>query len=580
MNLGIVGNDVPPEFAEALESRLEANWKSMEQMRKLHANVYATVVAEKSQGPWLRSTLTILGKSGAGKNATLRSLLSEPFVEDLAHEPFQVIAVSQWLRSHVAQRGHKQSSTLTSELAFRLTAKKLAKLEKSTKKRSSRAMTLKLKKYKAKVMPPEEELDDFERRMLAGGAERGTFQAISLSCLLLDHSEQPAHSVLLAPLGVYLLVFDAREGMVARTQVEQIALRNSSAPIYLVATHSGEADIPQLEKDVQGLIESMSNVPLYFHAIDNSSKSGVKKLRDDVSKKLTTLKETATSVNVQWTQCLDQLFTRPSPYIGLDIVKDCCTIVEAKEIARLLTLTSDVGLLYYTGATQCLSERVVLDRKWLLESLDKLNRRNSFNADKLKAAGLSEDHAQLLTSGIASRDLLHFILGNDPAPYLLELAKHNLLISELRDEQYVLPQFVSATDMPTLAKSGLHASAMHIRFSQGFIPFGLFERLLTDVVHTQQATVAEMKRGRWTVEVGGFVLCCEKDDEAFEVAFRLDERCTSGRKWVQVLNSIMTKLNSQVWRGRLAFTLDFMTSTGTTLNFNSAKREQLAPWFH
>ena len=577
INIGIVGNRVPGEFAEALEKRLEANWKTTEKRRGLHANLYATVVAENSQGPWLRSKLTILGARGAGKTATLRSLLSEPFVEDLKHASFEALSVSRWDRSKVAER-KEGAKTLTAEFAFRLTARKLAGLGRKTRKKSSRAMMMKLEQYKTKVMPSEKDLDEFERRMLVGGAEPGTFDAVALSCLVFDNVDHPAHSIMVSTRGVCLLVFDSREGIYFR-DVAKIALRSASAPIFLVGTHYDEVDSKKTTEDLKSVVESMPNIPIAFYGIDNRSKSGVKELRDAIAKRLQSLKETGTRITVQWTQCMDKMLENSTPFVAFDDVKSSCAFTQSKDIMRHLQLSSDLGLIFYSDATQTLSETVILDRPWLMRKLRKLDNRDAFDKDTVEAAGLSEDLDQLVKSGIASRDLLYFVLGNDAASYLLELAKHSLLVGELGEEQFILPRFLVPTEAPGLPESKQHGATMKLEFWHGFIPHGLFERLLCDITQTQHATMVELGQSRWTVEVEGHKLRSEKNVAQADISFFLDREAPHGKRWVQVLSTIMTKVNTQVWSGRLQFDIGFTTVDGVTLTFNTAKQQELVPWF-
>ena len=173
------------------------------------------------------------------------------------------------------------------------------------------------------------------------------------------------------------------------------------------------------------------------------------------------------------------------------------------EFYTMLQYFHDVGVVLFFGkdakSTMTLSNMVVLHPQWLIDAF-----RQVVTADKkqiqLQHRASFEDFEE---KGLLNRDLLDFIwkrsFDSEERVFLLDLmekfdllcAKRNLLpgsrsfIANNRVDAYFVPLRLRAKSSDLRPKHHLHKTSFFLDF-HGFLPEGLFHRLLTRVIKWAQ----------------------------------------------------------------------------------------------
>lgn len=443
------------------------------------------------------------------------------------------------------------------------------------------------------------------------------------------------HHLLLTQFGVYLIIFDTRRFIEAETDalsflsfwLHSVNLHASQAPVILVATHAEgprakAKALSRIDARLSQLVDSFPQVVrhlprnLCFFPLSNLSGLGKRELRQAIESSSLEQAFVHFPVPLSWLRCLD-IMTRNSEYSAteahegqppgeIEMVSDWLPIHRVREVAARYNVTSaeevqemlhvfhELGVVLHFTGTVALEQVIIVNPQWLIDNISLLIRDkvlHPYNRKELVLSGVVEDVQRLQKRALASVDLMSFFWGRESVQFFVDLMRETLLLSDWpyagQDTLFLVPSL-----LPKEATNKERSRTSHVSrgvtclfdISGNFLPDGLFQRLVclgmnylatkgvkeepildatSAVLFVDEATIHLVldDQGIWmTVESTSVVL-----DLAVE--------------YVQVVKSMLRRLNEEVMHGRLQWSVLFQNDYGELETQDFAENRKSPPWF-
>uniref|UniRef100_A0A6S7ZPH3 non-specific serine/threonine protein kinase n=1 Tax=Aplanochytrium stocchinoi TaxID=215587 RepID=A0A6S7ZPH3_9STRA len=426
------------------------------------------------------------------------------------------------------------------------------------------------------------------------------------------------HHLFLTKYGIYLLCFDLRriykeskeDILFLKFWLKSVILHTETAPIFLVGTFADEISSKRGLQKVDGLLKQVliennnnnnnngSTVArnpkdrfVYF-PIDNSSGNGIDYLRYQIENVTLEQEYVSREVSLRWIRCLDRMLAKKNKaWVKMKNVKSVVKqygITSAEELDEMLRFYHELGVLLHLTNTAVLTDIVVIRPQWLINALCMIVRDehvHKFDMDEMENVGLLDDVKSLLADGLASRDLIEYIWRDDEVDFLLDLMRTTMLMSDWQfndERQYLIPSMLTAPGKrvtPSESYTSQNPSCM-FDFSETFLPFGFFERLIClFVAHSgrqRNSREAVLSNSSGTVYFGEeTVLHLEKTEEKIYVQVEPAVRAS----WcLKIMRSMLHKINEDFLQSKLRWQVKFKGVRGY-ISYELAMNLKLKPWF-
>ena len=427
------------------------------------------------------------------------------------------------------------------------------------------------------------------------------------------------HNLFLTKSGVYVLVFDMRELLQWHKKNEAISyisfwirsirLHAPHAPLFLVGTflrdiQSHIRGVNHINTIITKLVTSLGSTQvvrnissqLCFFPIDNKERIGITELRYAVESSISNDPNVKQEVSIRWILLLDEILStgKEKSYVELATIMEMARkfgIGDSKELSRALALFHKQGMLLHLTATEVLRNIVVTKPQWLIDSFSMVIRDqnlHAYNLDRVKSHGLEKDLICLREKGLVSLEFLQFLWSGEQVPFLIDMMKRTLLISEWGysvEEQYLVPSLLNR-----VGRSYKRGYRLLLDFSRSFLPIGAFQRLICLVV--AQAAVfsrtfesysleAELYRNCAFVEIEpGFKLFLQEEIKNHKIYVRIPSSKHAARG-CRMIAAMVNKLNCDVMGEGLKWDL-LVEDTNRSTNlvpYQQAVKQKLFPWF-
>lgn len=586
--------------------------------KRLAAAVSNAIAANRS-APWMRSRLVFLGGRSAGKTATIRSLLELPFIEAPSPKHDDHLLQTQTILSSASSsRWIKANDWEPNAFTFDLAARIVLNDEEHSQRRASNvhhhphgphlpkrlsipAMALshalsvrprrpsaikqllhKQRKGSVKELEEDGSVSAAEASMAKQVAKAHQDASDLLTVSVWDVGPQhELYHLYLTSCAVYAVVVDLRQSLPViqgnlAPWAHTLAGQVSSRQILVVGTHAHEVTAAHVEAVGKAL-----SWPLY--AVDNRTGEGVEALRKAADAAMRSSDHVRGAVPLRWTRCLDALTETEENWMQMEEVRSIaerCGCEGSEEARQILLHFHQLGLVLYVDSSQKLQEVVTLNPQWLVRSIEGILKGFSGDRAMVERYGLEEDLDLFQAQGIASKDLLDFLLEDDQTDFLIDLMRSLLLLSEYHfgaEEQYLVPVLIDKRASMPIPKS---KHRIEMDFSQHFLPPGFFERLICLCVQ-ESSREPELRKGFGMIFVGAQAERCllEKRKDLIVVGVDAAESCPY---ILAMISSFTRKIKQDFAGNRLTWTvrLSAKEKPAGFMDIQEAKRMNLAPWFN
>ena len=590
--------NVQPNASHAHMQRRITRVCSLRTRHISHA-VSAAIAANKA-APWSQARVLILGARSAGKTATVRSLMDLPFLP--SPEPHNLLSTHavassghRWIKS-----AHAQANAFTARLAARILLRESPgqgeqEMEQQRKSRRPSAFKHLLHNpLKATLRPAtkvkvveekeEKELSSAEVSMAKQVArvlgEAKDMVSISVWDVAPQHE---LYHLYLTSCAVYVVVVNLLESLeniratLASWEKTLAGNVRDGSGMIVVGTHAASADPRQVE-EVSRLCGGA------FHAVDNGTGEGIAELRVTVDVAVREEPLTKMPISLRWTRCLDAMMETDASWMQLADVREVGErfgIDPGEETRRMLGHFHALGLVLYLTCSQVVEDVVILNPGWLVHSVESILKGGSGDPRLVKRYGLEADVDIYKRKGIASKDLLDFLLEDEQTEFVIDLMRSLLLLSEYRfgsEEQYLVPAMVSR--LPVAPAPSL-AFRIELDFSTHFLPPGFFERLVCLCVQ-ESAREPVLHKGCCTIYVGEDAAECvvekREDEELVVVGVHEADPCPH---IFAMITSFTRKIKQDFAGKNLTWEVRLSSDTAPqgVVDVQEAKQRCLTPWF-
>eukprot|EP00511_Aplanochytrium_stocchinoi_P010334 CAMPEP_0204865848 /NCGR_PEP_ID=MMETSP1348-20121228/13985_1 /ASSEMBLY_ACC=CAM_ASM_000700 /TAXON_ID=215587 /ORGANISM="Aplanochytrium stocchinoi, Strain GSBS06" /LENGTH=897 /DNA_ID=CAMNT_0052017413 /DNA_START=111 /DNA_END=2804 /DNA_ORIENTATION=+ len=614
--------------------------------RNANTQKQAFLSALKKNGqkaPWRRSKLMIVGHGKAGKTATARSLLGQPFVsswestigvqltqtktktnrtgwamasedENNAVELAARVAVTNLFQNDVAQKRNGDSASSHDDESD--------SLQQSPKKQKLITPPLDLKP------PPLKRVETDESKYLKPDIQQYTETLLvqakkERNCLnfcIWDYGGQEVfytmHHLFLTQYGVYLLVFNMQEllndGPKCLENLKfwllSIRIHAQEAPVIIVGTFfdmiSNQDQLILINdclkslvgNDFSQVVRNQQNDSVFF-ALDNRTGSGIETIRSMIERVTTHQKYVNRHVSVRWMHCLDAMLKqRNKSHLSLDEVKEIAMsklVTSSDEFDEMMHMFHELGLLIHLKSTETLRNVVITNPQWLIDQITKVIRDpvvhkfDNFDSE-ITEREMASDVQNLTNNGIASRDLLEYLWRKQNVPFLLEIMRETLLLSDWNFENvsknmYLVPSLNRDVDNIGLSEVGIckaNGRKCLLDFSETFLPVGVFQRLVTlfvafsgNIGNSPEPSLGYRDCKIWLGRKG-FVRLCNIPSKIFMIVE--EENIASNS--LSVLLSMLRRLNEGLLKTKLKWKISLEVD-GSYVPYSVAKQGNVKPWF-
>eukprot|EP00511_Aplanochytrium_stocchinoi_P011647 CAMPEP_0204868064 /NCGR_PEP_ID=MMETSP1348-20121228/25493_1 /ASSEMBLY_ACC=CAM_ASM_000700 /TAXON_ID=215587 /ORGANISM="Aplanochytrium stocchinoi, Strain GSBS06" /LENGTH=718 /DNA_ID=CAMNT_0052020853 /DNA_START=526 /DNA_END=2682 /DNA_ORIENTATION=+ len=501
-NTSLVRVDVWTTDVEILNQIQQKTEGNKQQKQRL----FLETLDSDSKASWNRSRLMFIGQGRAGKSATVRSLLGQPFSEE--SDSTIGADVSETIATNSIWKKTREPEDFASPFAARIMLEKMAK-EKALVKRNNThpfrsTVVSKIKRTlsrKASRKSFRNEHRDLERTVVNEGenneknnnvvnpeivkefhdayfvAAKHDKRSIALS--LWDFGGQSVfysmHHIFMIKSGIYVLVFDMRELLNKQDEalsyisfwLRSIRLHASAAPLVMVGTFlneiSGSDALQTINEILVRHTKTLANhqlvhndeEDLLFFPVDNKDGLGANGLRKHIEELARKDESVFDQISVRWMSLLDMIISKRNSdsYITFSMVKGLAAKVGLQgsvELDAAMKLFHERGLLIHITATDVLKDIVIIKPQWLIDMLCKVIRDETlhmFDKSEFKKVGLEKDLKLMFSKALASRDLLEYIWKNEKkqVDFFIELMKRTMLLSEYTfqgESKYLIPSLL------------------------------------------------------------------------------------------------------------------------------------------
>jgi len=336
---------------------------------------------------------------------------------------------------------------------------------------------------------------------------------------------------------------------------------------------------------------------LSFLPIDNKTSSGIVALRLMIERVTRNDEAVNDSVSMRWILLLDEILSKRNEdrnFLTLTDVKELGARVgvnQAEEIEAALRLYHERGMLIHLTSTEILKNIVTIVPQWLVASLSKVIRDDdvhSLDIQNYRAVGLEEDVERTFNEALASRDFLEYVWPKSQVDFFIELMRQTLLLSlwNCSKEKYYL--------VPSLLKNiyqgpRITGACIVFDFSNGFLPKGLFQRLLCLCIEytsmrnsaaAKQMSKPEVYQNFCSMPFDRDHMMYLEEDSTLQLITVIVQDETQAARTLEIVLSMIRKINCDVMGSGLKWkTLLEDVETGNLVNLVSARESRLSPWF-
>lgn len=261
---------------------------------------------------------------------------------------------------------------------------------------------------------------------------------------------------------------------------------------------------------------------------------------------------------LKWVKALEVVLSHgkdDAPILPLKDLRDRLNIfgeTSMDELESMLAVFNKLGAVMYSKRSHCLRESVVTSPRWLFEQVRKLESivigQDEKELGELEKAGLLQDQAMLLSSGVATKDLLEHLWkgkqnhGDVILQFLIAIGFAGEWKSAEGDTTYLLPTMSTHKPMQLLATGALYA----LRFR--FLPEGVYPKLVSQFIATlpfisdKCAPVLQHRSSTfWLSEVNAVVIRLASDD-TIEVAV---QDAKKAGETLQAVEAVLKRVKDQ-----------------------------------
>lgn len=369
---------------------------------------------------WGRAKLMVVGKAGAGKTSTIRTLLGKDFKSE--HDStigvdLKLIRTRDWQEQETGYRSADLCEVLVKHQLF---GERMSLPKPVVPKRSGRSLTRLFapwKKDKPKPKIVEDEVArSFNLAVKLEFQEKGRAKVDrEISFTVWDYGGQEVfyalHHLFLTNYGVCVIVFDMREVVGKENfqnhpdyesmQDEEVALKTIQFWLDSISLHAEGADVVlvgtyldamgNLEEDLKLVNSRLEDVlrqankdlalvhnlgdSLCYYPLDNTERQDerrCKMLRDSLWKTAVSKDYVQEKVPLRWSLCLEHMFLSKKDYMELDAVKELATNtckISEDRVPEMLDFMHQLGVIVHLTSTEALKKYVILHPQWLLNNL-------------------------------------------------------------------------------------------------------------------------------------------------------------------------------------------------------------------
>jgi len=487
--------------------------------------------------PWRRCKLMIIGQGRSGKTSLVRSLLGQPFVEDLQST---VTASLKQINTDVCGNGWDEaddSIAFTTDLAVRAGVKRYNKINNnpsvtstqntSSKKGSTLASSVSSlfdsfrkskttytsqtpqKNHKKPAFDEMEAVRAFNSNLFLSMSKSSNDATDALSLTIWDYGGQTVfytlHHLFLTKYGIYIMVFDMREAIsnegscvdYLRFWLSSVKLHAPAAPVVAVGTFSAAIESDDELKEIDKIFKTILDVKdaypqlctngnLHFIPVDNKTGHNVSAVREKIETLAKQQDFVHQGVSLRWTKVLDEMLEHQgdrSNWLEWSHARKIAAKYEIdNELDIMLDFFHELGVIVHLNATEALRNIIVIKPQWLLEKLGKviwdLDVHGGFyDTAEIRKVGLEKELFEFTDKGIISRDLLEYLWSGEQVDFLLDLMRRTLLLSDwgFNAESGDVRYLV-----PSMVSNGNFADAISgskcvLNFEEASLPEGVFQ---------------------------------------------------------------------------------------------------------
>jgi len=240
---------------------------------------------------------------------------------------------------------------------------------------------------------------------------------------------------------------------------------------------------------------------LLFFPVELKTGEGVKQVRQALDEAAPDQMFFKTQIPGRFLKFLDTMKSHGKPWIDAETVKQCAAkdLNGEEETEQALKYFHAIGYIMHITNIKSFKGCVVLDSTWLYENTTKIlsvTGSDYINMGKIKAAGLNNDLSDVISNGLASRELLALLWDKDNFTFLLKYMEQNLIISRwgFDDEErvkYVIPSILQLkpSSLKPVCKDNLQCM---FNFHHA-LTLGVYERIACQVVQSTLSSAKDSK---------------------------------------------------------------------------------------
>jgi len=331
---------------------------------------------------------------------------------------------------------------------------------------------------------------------------------------------------------------------------------------------------------------------LIYFPIDNRERFRIDQLRRAVEQCARDDQSVLQEVSIRSMAFLDSILSekqKQKAYLTFsDEVKQLGTnvgIPSVREQEEALAFFHERGFLIHMTSTEILKNIVVINPQWLIDALSKVIRDGSIHIDfqEFKTVGLEEDARSTFETALASRDFLEHVWKGEQIEFFIDLMKRTMLLSEWNREFYLIPSLLRDTYM--IPETGIAGHRCVYDFSSGFLPNGVFQRLLCLCVELSSRnggnTNLKLYENFASIELEkGLPVHLLENKVAQTISLYVEDDSSAGRV-LTVIQSMLLKVNHDVMGAGLTWETCVENVTSKELvSLSDAQQQKLSPWFN
>jgi len=425
------------------------------------------------------------------------------------------------------------------------------------------------------------------------------------------------HHLFLTSYGVYLLVFDMSQVVryneirnvtnTLKFWLNSIQIHAPGAPVLIVGTRldtiESETQFRDLDELMIPLVERgnfedvVKNINgRYYFPLDNTTREGISDIQETIERVTREQSFVKQLVKLSWLQCLDTMLESVNPWLSLpDVVsigEKIAGITSSVEIDDMLALFHELGMVLHFTGTDALNQIVIIQPQWLIDKIGCVIKDPDIHdfPSSVQESGLTEELNTFLESGIISKDLVQHLWRGEQVDFLVDLMRRTLILSDWKfskEPMFLIPSMIIEESRHDLDALESGKAICLFDFSDGFLPLGVFERLVCLLVQHSSSNDGskQPQLGRnfshiYLNKRNGVELLIVQDPVDQVVKLLVSEP-EDASLCFNIVIAIIRKINSEAMHNRLNYQLKFssLESPKIFLDSDQAQLSGLKPWF-